>query len=77
MKIICKYCKNTVDIPMYFYDHRIHTATDFMTTAKEYTSVIWGKAICPCCGSEINEMFSSVISKRDIERLAIGKEINQ
>lgn len=77
MKITCKHCKNTVDVPMYFYDHRIHTATDFMTMAKEYTSLVRGKAICLCCGSEIDEMFLSVISKKDIERLAIGREINQ
>ena len=77
MLITCKHCKETVDVPMYFYDHLIQTKVYYMTPVEEYTAVVKGKATCPCCGSGINEVFASIISNKDIVRLAIGKENNK
>lgn len=74
MTIICKHCKETIDVPMYFYNHCIFTRENYMTTNKEYTAFVRGKAICPYCGLEINKIFESNIYNKDIERLAIGKE---
>jgi uncharacterized protein (UPF0212 family) len=48
-----------------------------MTPVEEYTAVVKGKATCPRCGSGINEVFASIISNKDIVRLAIGKENNK
>lgn len=75
MLITCKHCKETVDVSMYFYDHCIQTKTAYMTPIAEYTAIVRGKAICPCCGSGINEIFESIISNKDIVGLAVWKEI--
>lgn len=77
MLIICKHCKETVDVPMYFYDHCIQTKILYMEPISEFTALVKGKAICPSCGSAINEVFKSIISNKDIVRLAIGKENNK
>ena len=77
MTITCKHCKETVDVSMYFYNHCIFMGERYMTSNKEYTAFVRGKAICPCCGSEINKAFESTISYKDIEKLAIGKEDNK
>ena len=74
MLITCQHCKQEVDVPMYFYNHMIIEEHFFLSNATEYKAFVIGKAICPCCGSEINEKFSSIIDDTDIVKLAIGKE---
>lgn len=73
MKIKCK-CKEEVDVNMYFYDvHIFNTANELGYKYSE--AHCRGKAICPLCGHEINEYFSSIIDSKDIIKLAVGKEI--
>lgn len=68
----CRACRNDVNVPMYFYDIRITTEVFIPGDANEYRAVALAKATCPRCGEEINEKFSSVITRGDIVWLAIG-----
>lgn len=77
MIVTCQHCKEEVDVSMYFYNHMITKEQFLPTDAVEYKAFVIGKAICPFCGAEINKKFSSIISRKDIIRLAIGKEINK
>lgn len=77
MLITCQYCKEEVDVSMYFYNHMITEEHFFLSNATEYKAFVIGRAICPCCGSEINEKFSSIIYNTDIVKLAIKKENNK
>lgn len=73
----CYRCKNSIDIPMYFYTHRITKETAFLSTTEQYVAKVTGKAICPHCGEEIHQDFTSIISKQDIVELAIREEKNK
>lgn len=73
MKITCKRCKEEVEVAMYFFNKRITTKCYLPGDPEEYHAVTFGRAICPCCGAEINEKFSSMISSKDIVQLAIGQ----
>ena len=77
MRITCQNCKEEVDVAMYFYNQLIATEEIFLTQTREYEARVRGKAICPCCGSEINETFSSIIPYSKIIELATGKETNK
>ena len=74
--ITCIRCKQKVEVSMYFYGERIVTTESFMDFDIEYKALVNGKAICPICGKEIQEIFHSIISKRDIISLATGADIN-
>ena len=72
INIICKNCKQKVEVPMYFYDARITTHDSHMVREKDeyYRAIVNGKAICPKCGTEIRETFYSEISDKDIIKIA-------
>ena len=74
MRITCRHCKEEIDVAMYFCNHIITKESSFCDRYIEYEAAVTGKTICPCCGTEINERFSSTIYNDDIVRLAIGKE---
>jgi hypothetical protein len=69
----CKCCREEVEVNMFFYNRKILSTRLMPDDLEDYRAVVRGRAICPCCGAEINEEFSSLISRRDIVRLAIGK----
>lgn len=72
MLITCKHCKQEVNVPMYFYDAMITTET-YLNLHQDYKAIVNGKAICPACGTEIQEIFYSTISTDDIVWLATGE----
>ena len=73
MRISCRYCKQEVIVPLYFYYARIVSQRNFM--GDEYKlAMVKGKAICPGCGETIDETFQQEISDKDIIRLATGRE---
>lgn len=72
MKITCKACKKEVKVSMYFYDERIERRQFLPSDPVEYRAVADGKAICPACGADICERFSTLISDRTIVWLAMG-----
>jgi uncharacterized protein (UPF0212 family) len=77
MLTTCQNCKEEVDVAMYFYNHMITKEKYFLTQATEYKALVTGKAICPCCGMDIKKTFSSIISNKDIVKLAIWKETHK
>lgn len=77
MRIACQRCKEEVDVAMYLYNHMITKEQSLFEGLTEYRAAVLGKAICPCCGNEMHEKFSSLITGADIAELAIGKELNK
>ena len=75
MIITCERCHEGVDVTMYFYDQRIIKNQFLPTDTATYQAHTMGKAICPCCGLEINKSFYSEISCADIIKLATKEEI--
>lgn len=75
MIVNCYYCKEDVDVALYFHQHIITSTTFHNYGTIEYKASAVGKAICPCCGYEISKSFSSIISNKDIVKLATGKEL--
>jgi hypothetical protein len=73
MRITCKCCKEEVEVALYFYNQKITVDSYAPTFTRYYRAMTSAKAICHCCGAEINESFSSEISSYDIVQLAIGK----
>lgn len=74
INITCKHCNQEVEIAMYFSQARIVTL-DSMNVPREqyYKAMVNGKAICPLCGKDINEVFHREIHTEDIIKLAGGK----
>jgi hypothetical protein len=70
IKTVCNKCKEEVSVSFYFYDVCILFDDDPMSTHRGYTASAWGKAICPCCGSEIREHCHCPIFNDDIKDLA-------
>ena len=73
MRITCNCCKEEVEVALYFYNQEIAVVDYFPSAEKGYRAATSAKAICPCCGVEINKRFASEISSNDIVQLAIGK----
>ena len=75
MLIMCNRCHKNVEVSMYFYNFKI-TDIDSIDTlgAKNYTASMKGKTICPKCGREIERMFTSKITNKDIQELALRLE---
>jgi hypothetical protein len=60
---------------MYFYDFDIATRDSSDTPdAKIYTASMKGKTICPKCGREMERLFTSKITNKDIQELALRLE---
>ena len=74
INITCKHCNQEVEVAMYFSQARIVTL-DSMNVPREqyYKAMVNGKAICPLCGKDINEVFHREIHTEDIIKLAGGK----
>lgn len=70
IQVTCNKCKEKVNVPLYFYDTRIIVEDNPTTMHREYIASAIGKAICPCCGNEIREHFSSEITQSDIISMA-------
>ncbi len=73
MRVTCNRCREEVEVVFYFYEQRITSEHFLPTDTTEFRATSLAKAICPCCGAEIKERFSSLISSMDIVRLAIRK----
>ncbi len=71
--LACDSCGEDVVTTMYFHDVAIVEDNVFGTIS--YKASVYGKAICPKCGAEINTHFHHEISKRDIISLAVNGEI--
>lgn len=71
-KITCTNCKQEVCVEMYFYDAGITVADNHLFDTKCYEAVVNGRAICPFCGTTINERFHKPIYINDIIKLAVG-----
>ena len=75
MRITCKYCKEEVDVALYFSDALITTEENFCEGYTYYVARTRGRAICPVCGTTIDKSFNERITKRDIIKLATGELI--
>lgn len=76
INIICKHCNQEVEVAMYFSQARIVTLDNInINTPREqyYKAMVNGRAICPLCGKDINEVFYRDIRTEDIIKLAGGK----
>ena len=79
--VTCRNCRQETRVPMYFSDARITTERYSTFDANEYRAIVTGKAICPHCGREINEIFNGLISRSDIIHFATkrnsGGDVNE
>ena len=73
-KVTCTNCRQEVCVEMYFYDEKITVADNHLFDTKCYEAVVNGRAICPSCGTTINECFHKPIYLEDIISLAIGEQ---
>ena len=71
MIVTCNRCREKVEVVFYYYEQQITSERFRPTDTTEFRATTMAKAICPCCGAEINQRFSSLISSMDIVRLAI------
>lgn len=71
-KVKCTNCRQEVYVEMYFHDARITVADNPLFDTKCYEAVVNGRAICPSCGTTINEIFNKSIYPEDIIKLAVG-----
>ena len=75
MKVItCTNCRQEVEVVMYLYDERIFCHDNTMHDYRYYEASVCGRAICPSCGSTINEKFRKTIYPEDIIKLAGGRD---
>ena len=74
MWITCNYCKEEIDVALYFSDAIITTEENFYEGYTYYRAQTRGRAICPICGKTIDKRFSEYITKTDIIKLAIGEQ---
>jgi hypothetical protein len=72
-KVMCEHCKQEVPVMLYFYDPMISMQEDPLHMCTHYQAIVFGKSICPYCGSEVNKMFSKSITREDIIDLAGGR----
>ena len=74
INITCKHCNQEVEVAMYFSQARIVTLDSMNVPREQYSkAMVNGKAICPLCGKDINEVFHREIHTEDIIKLAGGK----
>ena len=73
MRITCNYCKEEVDVTLYFSDALIATEENFYEGYLYYVAHTRGRAICTMCGKTIDKRFSEKITKQAIIKLAIGE----
>lgn len=73
MIITCDKCKEEVQVNMYFYDVNICKESNPFYFAEYWEACCRGKAICPCCGYEIQRRYVRPIEPNDIIKLAIGQ----
>lgn len=71
-QITCPNCKQEVCVEMYFYDARITVADNLLFDTKCYEAMVHGRAICPSCGTTIDERFHKSIYPEEIVKLAVG-----
>ena len=72
-KVQCEGCKQEVEVALYFYETRINTYESHVSDkAPSYEAFVRGRAICPCCGTEINKLFIRSITGKSIVNLAVG-----
>ena len=64
--ITCNHCRNEITVPMYFSDVKITSGAYMPYDTVDYRAVATGRAICPVCGHEVNEICSNLFSKQDI-----------
>lgn len=78
IRTTCDKCKEEAEVAFYFYDARVLTQRIFGTSDEfEYTASVLGRSVCPHCGVEIREQFSSTLYKSDLIELATRKEIRR
>ena len=68
-------CKQEVRVAFYFYNEQIVTHDSVVCADHYYEAIVNGKAICPFCGKEINEIFHKTINKESIINMAVGELI--
>ena len=71
-QITCPNCRQEVYVEMYFYDARITVADNHLFDTKCYEAMVNGRAICPSCGTTIDERFHKSIYPEEIVKLAVG-----
>ena len=76
MRITCNYCKEEVDVALYFRDALITTEESFYEGYIYYKAQTRGRAICPACGRTIDKQFAENLTKKDIIKLATGELTN-
>lgn len=74
MIVTCDKCKEKVEVNMYFYDALIGKEVDVFWLAEYWEARCRGKAICPCCGTEIHKYYARPIAPSDIIKLAMGEK---
>lgn len=68
----CKHCHRKVKVALYFSNARIYTNKDLINFGSDdYRAYVDGRAICPVCGKEIQEVFRHEITAEDITRLCV------
>ena len=73
MKLVCKQCKQEINVNMYLYDANIVTKQYMPSSPVEYHATCRGRTICTYCGNEIHEYFQSCIDSRKLIELATGE----
>ena len=55
MKVVCEYCKRTIDIEPFIYDERIITERNISENSESYKAVARVKFFCHQCG-QMNDL---------------------
>lgn len=69
----CEYCKEEVEVNMFYHNVRITSMTTTLFHHQCYTAVVEGRFICPKCGATVDKRYQRDISEKDIIKLARGE----
>ena len=76
LKLTCDTCREEITVNMHLSNPTINYQREGFNDRIAYIARARGRAICPCCGAEINKRFESEISPSDVIELAMRREVH-
>lgn len=75
MRVVCKYCKEEIDVEPFIYNPRILTTEGLIPEfeSRRYEARADIKFICSCCGVVNDWAVFNDTKEKDIIKLAIGE----